>query len=104
MPMLSFSSGSFSDIVTINRDDMNSWTIVGLTAGVTADRWSAELFADNLTDERAEVARDFVFDRQSVTYSRPRTIGVRLRLQVLSARRLPYYGQKDRRRSASMKR
>lgn len=78
MPMLSFSSGSFSDIVTINRDDMDSWTILGLTAGVTADRWSAELFADNLTDERAEVARDFVFDRQRVTYSRPQTIGVRL--------------------------
>ena len=78
MPMLSFSSGSFSDIVTINRDDMDSWTIVGLAAGVTADQWSAELFADNLTDERAEVARDFVFDRQRVTYSRPRTIGVRL--------------------------
>jgi outer membrane receptor protein involved in Fe transport len=78
MPMLSFSSGSFSDIITINRDEMDSWTILGLTAGVTADRWSAELFADNLTDERAEVARDFVFDRQRVTYARPQTIGVRL--------------------------
>ena len=78
MPVASFSSSAFSDIVTINRDEMDSWTIFGVTAGVTADRWSAELFADNLTDERAEVARDFVFDRQRVTYARPRTIGVRM--------------------------
>lgn len=78
MPTASFSSSAFSDIVTINRDEMDNWTIFGLTAGVTAERWSAELYADNLADERAEVARDFVFDRQRVTYSRPRTIGVRL--------------------------
>ncbi len=81
MPVLSFSSESSSDIISINRDEMDSWTIIGLTAGVSADRWSAELYADNLTDERAEVARDFVFDRQRVSYSRPRTIGVRLGLK-----------------------
>lgn len=80
MPVVSFSSESFSDIVTINRDEVDGWTLLGLTAGVSGERWSAELFADNLTDERAEVARDFVFDRQRVTYSRPRTIGLRLGL------------------------
>jgi len=78
MPTLTYSSGAFSDIIVINRDEISSWTILGLSAGITADRWSAALFADNLTDERAEVARDFVFDRQRVTYARPRTIGVRL--------------------------
>ena len=77
MPMLTLSSDSYSDIITINRDEIDSWTMLGLTAGLQGENWSAELFADNLTDERAEVARDFVFDRQRVTYARPRTIGVR---------------------------
>jgi outer membrane receptor protein involved in Fe transport len=78
MPSISWSSEAFSDIITINRDMMDSWFMAGVTAGVTSDTWSAELFVNNLTDERAEVARNFVFDRTSVTYVQPRTIGVRL--------------------------
>jgi len=78
MPSISWSSEAFSDIITINRDKMDSWVMGGLTAGVTSDTWSAELYINNLTDERAEVARNFVFDTPSVTYVQPRTIGVRL--------------------------
>jgi outer membrane receptor protein involved in Fe transport len=77
MPMVSWSSESFSDIILINRDEIDSWTMWGLTAGVSNETWSFELFGNNLSDERAEVARNFVFDRQRVTYARPRTIGVR---------------------------
>ena len=80
MPMVSWSSESFSDIILINRDKMDSWTMWGLTAGVANEKWSFELFGNNLTDERAEVARNFVFDRQRVTYAPPRTIGVRASL------------------------
>jgi len=78
MPSISWSSEAFSDIITINRDKMDSWVMGGLTAGVTSDTWSAELFINNITDERAEVARNFVFDATRVTYAQPRTIGVRL--------------------------
>ncbi|MEL6200554.1 MAG: TonB-dependent receptor, partial [Pseudomonadota bacterium] len=78
MPSLSYSDEAFSDIVTINRNRMDSWMIANVTAGVTTDTWSAELFVSNLTDERAEVANSFVFDASRVTYSPPRTIGVRL--------------------------
>jgi outer membrane receptor protein involved in Fe transport len=78
MPRVSWSSESYSDIITINRDKIDSWFMAGISAGVTTESWSAELFIDNLTDERAEVARNFVFDTTSVTYARPRTIGVRL--------------------------
>jgi outer membrane receptor protein involved in Fe transport len=78
MPNVSWSSDSFSDIISINRDRMDNWFIAGVTAGLTSDTWSAELFVDNIWDERAEVARNFINDRQRVTYSRPRTIGVRL--------------------------
>ncbi len=80
MPMVSWSSESFSDIILINRDEIDSWTMWGLTAGVANEKWSFELFGNNLSDERAEVSRNFVFDRQRVTYAPPRTIGVRARL------------------------
>ncbi len=80
MPHVSYSTKAFSDIVTINRDQMSSWTLAGLTAGVGRDNWSAELYVDNLFDKKAELARNFVFDRERVTYARPRTAGVRLSL------------------------
>ncbi|MDE0003767.1 MAG: TonB-dependent receptor, partial [Rhodospirillaceae bacterium] len=77
MPMISWSAESYSDIITINRDLIDGWTMIGLTAGVTSDDWSVELYASNLTDERAEVSRSFGFDIQYVTYAQPRTFGVR---------------------------
>ena len=46
--------------------------------GVAKDNWSAEFFADNLFDEEAELARNFVFDRERVTYARPQTFGLRV--------------------------
>jgi iron complex outermembrane receptor protein len=78
MPHLAYSDESYSDIVRINRDLIASWTMLGLTAGVTTDTWGAELFIDNLTDERAELARNYINDRERVSYSRPRTMGVRM--------------------------
>jgi outer membrane receptor protein involved in Fe transport len=77
MPMVFWSSKSYSDVISINRDEIDSWTMWNLTAGVTNETWSVELFGSNLTDERAELARNFVFDRQRVTYAPPRTFGVR---------------------------
>lgn len=78
MPSVSFSSDSYSDIITINRDRIDSWFMAGITAGVTTDTWSAELVVTNLTDERAEVSRNFVFDARRISYVQPRTIGVRM--------------------------
>jgi len=78
MPGISWSSASFSDIISINRDEIDSYFMASVTAGVSAENWSAELYVNNLTDERAEVARNFVFDVQSVTYVQPRTMGLRL--------------------------
>ena len=77
MPMISWSAESYSDIITINRDLINGWTMLGVTAGVANDDWSVTFYASNLTDERAEVSRSFVFDTQHVTYAQPRTFGVR---------------------------
>jgi outer membrane receptor protein involved in Fe transport len=77
MPSVSFSSSAQSDVVVINNSEVDSWTLVGLTMGLAKNQWSAELFVENLFDEDAELARNFVFDRERVTYARPRTAGLR---------------------------
>lgn len=77
MPHLAYSDESFSDIVVINRQQLDSWLMLGFTAGVTDGNWTAELFVDNLTDEAAELSSSFVFDRTRVTLARPLTGGLR---------------------------
>lgn len=78
MPQIVFSDDSRSDIIEINSADVDGYVTLGATLGVTADDWSAELFASNLTNEYAELSNNFVNDRERVTPMRPRTIGVRI--------------------------
>ena len=78
MPHLAHPGESYSDIIRINRDRIQGWTMVGLTAGVTTDTWGAELFIDNLTDKRAELSRNYINDRERISYATPRTLGVRM--------------------------
>jgi len=78
MPHMSHSDESYSDIIRINRDLIADWTMFGLTAGLSNDTWGVELFIDNLTDERAELSRSYINDRERVSYSRPRTTGLRM--------------------------
>jgi outer membrane receptor protein involved in Fe transport len=78
MPHLAHSAESYSDIIRINRDRIHGWTMLGLTAGVTTDTWGAELYINNLTDERAEMSRNYINDRERISYAAPRTMGVRM--------------------------
>lgn len=78
MPHMAHSAESYSDIIRINRDRIQGWTMLGLTAGVTTDSWGAELYINNLTDERAEMSRNYINDRERVSYAAPRTLGVRM--------------------------
>ena len=78
MPNISYSDEAVTDIVVSNRTKIDDWTLVGLTAGVTSDNWSAELYMENLTDERAEISGNATFNRDRITVVRPRTAGVRL--------------------------
>jgi iron complex outermembrane recepter protein len=78
MPQLVFSDSSYSDIIEINKGEIDGYTTVGGTLGVMADKWSAELFATNLTNEYAEMSNNLVFDRERITPMRPRTIGMRV--------------------------
>lgn len=78
MPHLSYSDESVTDIVVSNRTELDSWVLAGITAGVTTDEWSAEVFVDNIFDERAEISGNATFNRDRITVARPRTMGVRV--------------------------
>jgi iron complex outermembrane recepter protein len=79
MPQMVFSDDSVTDVVEINKMDLDGYVTFGATAGITGDNWGAELFATNLTNEYAELSGSFIFDRERVTPIRPRTIGIRLK-------------------------
>lgn len=76
-PTLAYSASSFSDIVLINRAVQDDYLLLGLSFGVRKDNWSVELFGENLTDERAQLNNNLVFDRERIATNRPRTFGFR---------------------------
>ncbi|MEE2921776.1 MAG: TonB-dependent receptor [Pseudomonadota bacterium] len=78
MPQIVFSDDSVTDVIEINKMELDGYVTLGATLGVTADNWGAELFATNLTNEYAELSGSFVYDRERVTPMRPRTIGIRV--------------------------
>ncbi len=77
MPHFSYSDEVYTDIISINRLKLDSWLMLGVTAGVSDEQWTAELYVDNLTDERAEVSGNFNYDHQLISVSRPMTAGFR---------------------------
>ena len=74
---LTHSDESYSDIMEPNKALQNSYTTVDLRFGMSNDEMTAELYIDNVTDERGEISNTFVFDRERVTYIRPTTVGIR---------------------------
>ena len=80
-PQLVYSDGSRSDVIDINSADLSSYTLLSMSAGVTASQWNVELFVDNITNERAQLSNNFVFDRERVSIARPRTVGLRVGVQ-----------------------
>lgn len=78
MPQIIFSDEAFSDIIEINKAKTDGFMTLGTTLGVSADQWSAELFATNITNEYVELSNNFVFDRERVNPMRPRTVGLRI--------------------------
>ena len=74
-----FSDKSYSDIMQPNRAEQDSYSYMDLRAGFSNDDLTAELYIDNVTDERAEISNTFVFDRQRIAYIKPTTIGIRVK-------------------------
>tara|TARA_B100001029_G_scaffold34633_2_gene26325 strand:- start:4150 stop:6678 length:2529 start_codon:yes stop_codon:yes gene_type:complete len=77
----SMSDKSYSDIMQPNRAVQDSYNLTNLRAGISSDDWTAEMYVDNVTDERAEISNTFVFDRQRVAVIRPMTVGLRYKLK-----------------------
>ena len=78
MPQVVHSASKFTDIIEINKLKLDSYTTFSLSAGVKKNEWSFEIFGNNLTDERAQVAGNFVYDRARITVNRPLTVGFRV--------------------------
>ncbi len=54
-----------------------SYVLANIAFGVKKDQWGAELFVNNLTDERANLYTDIQQFTPKVVTNRPRSIGVR---------------------------
>jgi len=74
---LTYSDDSYSDIMEVNKALQDSYSYIDVRFGISNDDMTAELYIDNVTDERAEISNTFVFDRQRVSYIRPTTVGIR---------------------------
>ncbi len=79
-PQIIMSGDSISDVIEINKVELEGYTMAHFSAGVSRDNWMVEAFVDNLTDERAELSNNYVYDRERVTVARPRTWGFRVRV------------------------
>ena len=77
MGQVMFTDDSFSDVIAINRAVNEGYSKLDIRAGISNDDYTAEIYVDNLTDERGEINNNFVFDRERVSYIRPTTIGLR---------------------------
>jgi outer membrane receptor protein involved in Fe transport len=72
-----YTDDQFSSIVVANRFQQDSYDTLDGALGIRADKWSFELFAENITDERAELFINALDTDLRITTNRPRTIGVR---------------------------
>lgn len=77
-PQITYSASKFTDIIEINKLELDSYTVVDLAAGVVADQWRFEVFGENLFDERAQISGNFVNDRARISVNRPLTVGFRV--------------------------
>lgn len=78
MSFVSYSDEVNTDVVVANNTTLDDWFLLGASAGLTQDQWTAELYVENLTDERAQISGNAIFNRDRVTVARPRTVGLRV--------------------------
>jgi len=66
-----------SSVVTDAAFEMDDYSTVDASVGYSRENWTATLFAENLTDEMADLFISNEDDIVKVTPNRPRTIGLR---------------------------
>ena len=74
---LQYSDDTTSSLIINNRFPQADYTTWDASFGVRKDDWSAMLFIENVTDERAEVFIDNQDYVVRISPNRPRTIGLR---------------------------
>lgn len=77
-PQVSYSASKLTDIIEINKIQLDSYTLFDLAVGVVADEWRFEIYGENLSDERAEISGLFGNDRERIVTNRPLTVGMRI--------------------------
>ena len=77
-PQVTYSASKFTDIIEINKIELDNYTVVNLSAGIQNSRYSLEVFGSNLFDERAQISGNFVNNRERVVPIRPLTVGLRV--------------------------
>jgi iron complex outermembrane recepter protein len=77
------STTTFNDLSTANglpsHFDPGAYGLLNLRLGMQSERWTAALFVENATDERAELLIDNAAVAQRITRNRPRTFGMNVR-------------------------
>jgi iron complex outermembrane receptor protein len=66
----------WNDIFADGREKMDAYGLLSASLRVDGEGWHASLFANNLTDEVAELFINTVDIRRLVTVNQPRTIGI----------------------------
>ena len=72
-----YTGDSYNDLFGGFRQLQGSYDVVNASFGLERSNWTAELYVQNLTDERGDVWINDVNWDQRVTINQPRTIGFR---------------------------
>lgn len=74
----SYTGNQFSSIVVDNRFQQQSYDTIDASFGFQLEKWSFEVFGENLTDKRAELFINSLDTDLRVTTNRPRTVGIKV--------------------------
>ena len=73
----SYRGGSYNALETAIRQKQDPYGILNLSAGVSKDNWTLDLFIDNVADTRAQIYKNQYDFNARITTNQPRTIGIR---------------------------
>ncbi|EWH08619.1 TonB-dependent receptor [Catenovulum agarivorans DS-2] len=74
-----YSHSAWSSLVAEQREQQDGYHIVNTSVSLEAQSWQAQLYINNLTDERAELFINDQDDIRRVTVNRPLTLGVKVK-------------------------
>lgn len=73
-----YAGKSYSSIVEAEREEQDSYATLDASVGIVRDQWRAELYLENMTDERAELYINNQDDIRRITTNRPATLSFKV--------------------------